>query len=201
MNEPPTPARNEAIPNASSLVLATEMPTDAPARSLDRTARNRRPVALRARLPTATAHTVTTMSTRIPNSTRAMVLPSLTPRFRPNRVGSEMGLPNMPVMEGLRKTNSSSATAPDSVTTASCAPRMRSAGIPTTTPKPVASSATNSGEIGNGMPTESPSLLSAKPAAPAIAACASEICPTNPVSTTSDSMTMVMIMLVMTPKR
>ena len=32
-------------------------------------------------------------------------------------------------------------------------------------------------------------------------ACASEICPTSPVSTTSDSMMMVTIMLVMIPKR
>ena len=61
--------------------------------------------------------------------------------------------------------------------------------------------AASSGEMGNGMPIESPSLLSAKPEAPAMAAWASEICPTRPVSTTSDSMTIVMIMLVMTPSR
>ena len=78
---------------------------------------------------------------------------------------------------------------------------MRSAGMPISTPKTVATSAASSGEIGNGMPAASPSLLSANPAVPAMPACASEICPTKPVSTTSDSMMIVTVMLVMTPNR
>ena len=132
---------------------------------------------------------------------RAKFLPSRMERSTPKSDGPEIGLPYRPVMAVLRNTNSSSATAPASVTTASCAPRIRKADMPTTRPKPVAMNAASSREMGNGMPRESPSLLSAKPAAPAIAACASEIWPTRPVSTTSDSMTMVMTMLVMIPMR
>ena len=50
---PPMPARAEAMPKPSILVRATSMPAAAAARSLARTARNRRPVAPRRRLTTA----------------------------------------------------------------------------------------------------------------------------------------------------
>ena len=42
---------------------------------------------------------------------------------------------------------------------------------------------------------------STKPPTPAIAAWAREICPTNPVRITNDSMMTVITMLVMTPNR
>ena len=99
----------------------------------------------------------------------------------------------------MPKTNFSSVTAAASVTTASCAPRMRSAGRPTTTPATAAMAAASRNENGNGTPVPNFEIMS--PATPAKAAWASEIWPTMPVSTTSDRVISALARLVMMPKR
>ncbi len=64
-------------------------------------------------------------------------------------------------------------------------------------PTNVAPAAASTGEIGNGMCCSSASLDRRNPLTPASTSCASEICPTNPVSTTNDSeMTMPTNVLV-----
>ena len=76
---------------------------------------------------------------------------------------------------------------------------MRNAGRPTITPATAATPAARSNDNGNG--TSVPILESTRPATPANVVWASEICPTMPVSTTSDSAISVAARLVMTPKR
>ena len=100
---------------------------------------------------------------------------------------------------GLPSTNVSMVTAAARVTTASWAPRMRSAGSPTITPATLAMPAATRSEIGNGRPV--PISDSMRPATPAKAVWAREICPTIPVSTTSDRAMSVLARLVITPKR
>ena len=91
------------------------------------------------------------------------------------------------------------ATPAASVTTASCTPRTRRAGTATSSPSAVAASAAASSDSGNGSPV--PIFDRTKPAEPANAACASEIWPTKPVSTTSDSAMSATIIDVITPNR
>ena len=99
----------------------------------------------------------------------------------------------------MPKTNFSSVTAAANVTTASWAPRMRSAGRPTMMPATAAMAAASSIENGNGTPVSI--FDTASPATPAKAAWASEICPTMPVRTTSDRAMRALARLVMMPNR
>ena len=101
----------------------------------------------------------------------------------------------------MRNINFSRATAPAKVTTASCTPRIRSAGIPIITPHRTATKLANSVETGNGIPALVANFDKAKPAVPATEACASEICPINPVKTTNDNMIMLTMRLVIKPNR
>jgi hypothetical protein len=89
-----------------------------------------------------------------------------------------MRLPSSFENSGFRKMNRSRAMAAASVTTANCAPRMRSAGMPTMTPKTVAMRADTRAAGGNGQPASLVSFDRANPAVPARAAVASEIWPT-----------------------
>ena len=59
------------MPKASNLVRDTLMPDAAAARSLARTARNRRPVPLRRMLHTATQATISAISTKMVNAGRS----------------------------------------------------------------------------------------------------------------------------------
>jgi hypothetical protein len=63
--------------------------------------------------------------------------------------------------------SSEEATPAASVTTASWAPLIRRAGIPTMTPTMVATSQARIGDIGNGMPRVEANFDNANPAVPA----------------------------------
>ena len=146
----------------------TAMPIDDAARSLDRTASILRPVPARMMLHTSTKAIVTTTSTKMPKGSRAMFWPLRTDRSMPNSFGLGIRLAVASRICGLAKTNFSSVNAAASVTTASCAPRMRSAGRPTMTPASMANTAASSIEMGKGIAV--PTLDSTRPATPANAA-------------------------------
>ena len=149
------------------------MPIEAAARSLERTASILRPLPARMMLPTRTKAIVTTTSTKTPNDSRAMSRPSRTDRLRPNSSGSGMRLVAPDTTRGLPKTKRSMATAAASVTIASWAPRMRSAGSPTTMPPRPAMPAASRSDNGNGTPV--PNFESTSPATPAKEVWTSEI--------------------------
>ena len=146
------------------------MPTAAAALSFDRTASMRRPVPLRIRLVTMMQARVTKTTTKIPKLRRAMLRPSRTPRSRPKIVGFEMRLPLGETKLLLRKTNFSNARPLANVTTASCVPRIRSAGIPTTTPTTIETSTDKIKPSGKLSPETELNFDKANPAVPAIAA-------------------------------
>ena len=173
MSAPPRPARNDARANADSLMPATPIPIDAAARSLERTASILRPVPARIRFPIRTNAMVVTISTITANGNRAMSPPPRTARSIPNSSGSGIRFSAGSTICGLANTNFSSVSAAARVTTANCAPRIRSAGRPTMMPAAAAPSAASSIENGNGMSV--PSFDSRSPATPANAAWANEI--------------------------
>ena len=175
------------------------MPIEAAARSFERTASILRPLPARMMLPTRTKAIVTTTSVRTPNDNRAMLRPSRTERLRPNSSGSGMRFGAPGHHRGLSKMNRSMATAAARVTIASWAPRMRSAGSPTTIPPSPAIAAASSSDSGNGTPV--PNFASTSPATPANEVWTSEICPTVPVSSTNERAISDTARLVMTPKR
>ncbi len=92
--QPPSPARNAESPKPKSLARVTSMPTDAEARSFERTARNRFPVPLRARLPTRIAPIVSTASVSSPYWKRAVLLPPRIERSIPKMRGGGTGFPD-----------------------------------------------------------------------------------------------------------
>ena len=151
------------------------MPAAAAARSFERTASNRRPVALTAMFPTTRAVASSTASTTNPNCHRATLRPLRIETSRPKRIGFAIGLPDDEVNAGLRNTNFSRATPPAKVTTASWAPRMRSAGTPITTPNSAATELDSASDSGNGTPMSVVNFDRANPAIPASDACANEI--------------------------
>ena len=86
----------------------------------------------------------------------------------------------------LEKTRASTAAAAARVTIARLTPRTRSAGRPMSTPTGATASAARSRDSGKGTPRESMRWLRMNAPIPAKVICASDTCPTYPVSTTSD---------------
>ena len=136
MRAPPSPARNDAKANVRSLIVGDG---DADGRRRPLVRAHRQHLAA-----TAGPHDVAhedegdrrpRRRTKIPNGSAGDVAPVRTDRSMPNerRVGYEVER-GFETICGLPKTNFSDVTAAASVTTASCAPRMRRAGRPTMTP-------------------------------------------------------------------
>ena len=181
---------NADRPNAISFVRTVLTASAAAARSLSRTASIIRPSRLRRSQATPATHRIST--TRQTMAYRnGWMMPS---REYPKIDGDWMLIPlKPPVRLASLKTSESTATAAPRVMTARFTPRTRSAGRPRITPPiPVARPATMI-ENGNGMPRSSANREQKKAPSPANVICASEICPTYPVSTTSDSATMAEI--------
>ena len=126
------PAIPAAMAKASSLVRETLMPAAAAARSLARTARNRRPVPLRRRLATATAQSTRTTNTKMANAGRSSwplspVEDRLTPKNDAGRTFA--GAPALrSVSDWFSRYSVCREIAKARVTTASWTPRMRTAG-------------------------------------------------------------------------
>ena len=145
------PARNEAMPKARSF-WRRDVDPDGGARPL--VGAHRQETAARGRpheVAHGQRHEHEHASTRSPNWMRAMLVPSRTPRLIPKmlRVRDQVALQLGEL--GVAEDEALEGDAAASVTTASWAPRMRSAGIPTMTPKAAATRAeTSAGEHGNG---------------------------------------------------
>src|ERR1700753_2644219 len=91
-----------------------------------------------------------------------------TARLKLNRCGLGIGVPfSGDTRPEFVKMNSEQATPAANVTTASWAPRMRRAGIPTITPTRVAPRQARIGDMGNGIPRLEANFDRAKPAVPA----------------------------------
>ncbi len=88
---------------------------------------------------------------------------------------------------GLVNTMSCAAQARPKVIMPRLTPRVRSAGIASTTPTSIAPSVPHSSAGKNAKPACAASSAPITPPMPAMAYCASEICPAYPVSTTIDS--------------
>src|SRR5512135_1206914 len=184
---------NAAMPKAASFTDRGLIAAAAAARSLERTASIRCPSVPRRRYPTATHSSTQQISTTQPKTGLGR-LPSIPrngargPRSSPNHAGSRTGEPARPPPQLLlTKPNFSMATAPASVTTARLTPRTRTAETAVTRPITTATTMPASAATGNVMPKLTAMCEIVKPAAPASASWTTEIWPTNPVTTTSDS--------------
>src|SRR5215475_5397650 len=110
------------------------------------------------------------------------------PRSSPNHFGSGTGEPARPPPQVLlTKPKFSMATAPASVTTDRLTPRTRTADTAVTRPMTTATAMPASAATGNVIPKLTAMCEIVNPAAPASASWTTEICPTKPVITTSDS--------------
>jgi hypothetical protein len=101
----------------------------------------------------------------------------------------------------LRKPKFAIATAAASVTTARLTPRTRSADTAVSSPSRTAAALPASGASGKPMPASTARCEIVKPATPARASCTTEIWPTKPVMTTSDSAISVPISEVISASR
>ena len=190
---PATPAMNAAMVNAYSLTVRGLTAAAAAARSLDRTASIRWPSLPRRMKPTITHSSTQQISATQPNTGDGTLPsmprnPALVPRSRPNSFSSGTPEPvEPPPQVVLVKPKFWIATAPASVTTASDTPRTRTAENAVITPIPTATRMPISASNGNGMWKFSAMWLTVNPDTPASASWMTEICPTYPVITTSDS--------------
>ena len=143
---------NAAMANAAIFVPTTLMPAAAAERSFARTANMALPSALRRSNATASAAPISTTRTMRQNAGRGYSDPVPGPSASPNSFGSVTDLPAVPTRSVFLNHTAWTVTASDSVTIANGKPRIRKAGIPTTTPITVAPSAATIGASGNGTP-------------------------------------------------
>src|SRR5579871_6869743 len=183
---PPSPAMNDAIAKAPSLVRTTLMPDAAADRSLARTASMAEPMRLVRIFATTNAVSTRVARTTKQNGRRGKADPCPTRRSMPKRVGPLIGLPLLLTKSVFRNQYASTATARARVTTANGRPRMRVAGRPTTTPTTVAPKAAKIGAIGKGTPQLTVSGLRRNAATPANTSWASDTWPAKPVTTTNE---------------
>ena len=109
-------------------------------------------------------------------------------RCRTGTAGARDAPAAPPESDGLASTSCSMATAMARVATARLMPRTRVAGRPTSTPTQRGdSAASDAAASGNGTPSLGQPGSTVNPATPAMASWASEIWPTYPVTTTTDS--------------
>src|SRR5579875_932222 len=192
---PHIPAISALTMNAVSLTRRTSMPAAEAARSLDRTASIRWPIAPRRRAATSRQSRISTTSTTMPK-TGLGTLPSMPrngacgDRLRPKTRSGLTGDPEACAPQAeLPKPNCSTATAPASVTTARLTPRTRSEATavmkPTISAQPIPASGA-SGKSAQIPPTLVSMCDIAYPVTPARATWTTEICPTKPTTTTSD---------------
>ena len=184
---------NAAMPNAYSFTVRGLIAAAAAARSLERTASIRCPSFPRRMYPTATIASTQQISATQPKTGLGWLLSmprngAFGPRSRPNHVGSGTGEPARPPPQVLlTKPKFSMATAPASVTTDRLTPRTRTAETAVIRPITTATAMPARAATGNVMPKLTAMCEIVNPAAPASASWITEIWPTKPVTTTSDS--------------
>ena len=190
--------------NAIIFTRATLMPIAAAARSFERIARTRRPIALRRMLLTTRARTSATTTRKMPKTGRDDLSPRTRPKSQPNSSGFGTFAPPVlasPTNLGFLNTNSVIATPPASVTIARFVPRRRSAGSPVSAPNAVATMVAPIGASGKGTSHAIAIFDSVNPATPANAIWASDVCPAYPVRITNDRAMTTMITVVMIAPR
>src|SRR5690242_19384018 len=195
------------MPNAYSFTVRGLIAAADAARSLERTASMRWPRVPRRMNPTHTHSSTQQISATQPN-TGDGTLPSMpwnefcVPRSRPNSFGSGTGEPDRPPPQvAFTKPKFSIATAPASVTTARLTPRTRTAETAVTRPMTTATAMPARAATGNVIPKLANMCETVNPAAPARASWTTEIWPTKPVITTSDSAMTVPISVLTSASR
>src|ERR1700733_11723744 len=187
------PAIPALTPNAISLTMRGSIAAAAAARSFERTASIRRPRSPRLIHATVKhAATVTASATqpktglgRLPSSPRN---DDRAPRSSPSSFSSGTGEPVWPPPQVvLRKPKFVIATTAASVTTARLTPRTRNADAAVIRPRMTATTTPASGARGKPIPALTARCEIVNPDTPASVSCTTEIWPTNPVITTSDS--------------